>query len=56
MDDALNDNDDDIVSDEDETMDSDDMDSDGLEEILGTDSSDDATSRALSHQQDFVGF
>ena len=48
--------DDDIVSDEDEGMDSDDLDSEGLEEIMGADSSDDAASHALSKQQDYVGF
>ena len=53
---TANDDNDDIVSDEDEPMDSDDMDSDGLEELLGADSSDDAASRALSQQQDYVGF
>ena len=51
----MNENDD-IVSDADEDTDSDDMDSDGLEEILGADSSDDVASHALSQQQDFVGF
>ncbi|KAL9130047.1 MAG: hypothetical protein Q9217_001651 [Psora testacea] len=43
----------DIVSEYEEEMDSDDMDSDGLEEIMGTD---DAASHALSQQQDYVGF
>ena len=49
-------NNDDVVSDDDEEMDSDDLDSDGLEEIMGADSSDDAASHALSQQQDYVGF
>lgn len=48
--------DDDVVSDEEEDTNSDDMDSDGVEEILGADASDDAASHALSQQQDFVGF
>ncbi|MDI1491425.1 MAG: hypothetical protein OHK93_002634 [Ramalina farinacea] len=48
--------DDDVVSDEEEDTNSDDMDSDGVEEILGADPSDDAASHALSQQQDFVGF
>ena len=47
---------DDIVSDEEDETDSDDMDSDGLEEIMGEDWSDDATSHALSRQEDYVGF
>ena len=48
--------DDDVVSDEEEDTNSDDMDSDGVEEILGADPSDDAASHALLQQQDFVGF
>lgn len=47
---------DDIVSDDEDELDSDDMDSDGVEEFLGANLSDDATSHAMSQQQDFVGF
>ncbi|KAL9638713.1 MAG: hypothetical protein Q9164_001386 [Protoblastenia rupestris] len=54
--DSTNNKDDDVVSDQDDEMNSDDMDSDGLEEIMGTDSWDEAASHAMSQQQDYVGF
>ena len=56
VDDSSTNDNDDIVSDTGEETNSDDMDSDGLEEILGADSSDSAALHPLSQQQDFVGF
>ena len=53
----LGDNEDeDMVSDNDQETDSVDMDSVGMEEFMGGDSADDAISHAVSQQQDFVGF
>ena len=53
---SANDDSDDIVSEEEELMDSDDLDSDGVEEFLGADASDDSESHVLTEQKDFVGF
>ncbi|KAL9101542.1 MAG: hypothetical protein Q9163_003197 [Psora crenata] len=54
-DDLVSDGDDEGDADDPMDLDSDDMDSAGLEEMLGTESSDDATPQGLSEQPDYVG-